>query len=280
MKRFCSLILALCLLAVTLFACACGKEKEPAEPNTVTITFPEGYTVTQYASLLEKNGVCSASAFMEACKTIPEGYEELLSGTSQDGRVFALEGYLFPDTYEFYKNESVSSVLARFLKNTRSKLGTDTLAQAEALGISVDQLLTFASVIQAECSIASEMPHVASVFHNRLQSSSFPYLGSDVTRQYIEQKMKSYITTCNETTPGTYDYNTLFGNYCTNDSYTYKRSGLPIGPVGNPGSEAIAAALNPSTTSDYYFFTDADGGFHYYTNYKDFQTEWNTKYKH
>lgn len=279
MKRITSLLLALGLLVVTVLACSCGK-KEEEQPNTVTITFPEGYTISQYASLLEKNGVCSASAFLDACKTIPTGYEDLLAGTAQDGRVFALEGYLFPDTYEFYKNEDVNTVLARFLKNTRAKLSSDTLSRATELGLSTDELLTFASMVQAECSIPAEMGHVASVFWNRLNSSSFPYLGSDVTRQYIEQKMKSYIDRSNEAVPGTYDYDKVFGDYCTNDAYQHKTSGLPVGPIGNPGAHAIDAVLNPSQTEDYYFFTDADGGFHYYTNYKDFQYEWQTKYKH
>lgn len=274
-KRFLCTLTALLLCLACL--CGCGKKVEPApEPNTVTVTFPEGYTVTQYAALLEKNNVCSAAAFEDACRTIPAGYESVLGETKQDGRVFALEGYLFPDTYEFYLGENVDSVLSRFLKNTVSKVDASMIEQAKAKGLTVNQLFTLASIVQAECSVPNEMPHVSSVFWNRLNSTGFPYLGSDPTRQYIEQKMKSYI----DAHADLYNYDNLFANYCTNDGYSKKISGLPVGPIGNPGSHALNAVLNPSSTGDYYFFTDVNMGYHYYTNYRDFCNEWQYKYKH
>ncbi len=278
MKRIPCALLALIML-FTL--CACGRKvQEEPVVNTVTITFPEGYTVLQYAALLEQNGVCAAADFEEACKTIPEGYEALLAGTSQDGRVFALEGYLFPDTYEFYFNENVTSVVSRFLKNLQARVTDDMLAKAQSKGLSLHTLLTLASIVQAECSVTSEMNHVSSVFWNRLNSNAFPYLGSDPTRQYVEKKCKAYLDTVNAATPGAYNYDQVFANYCTNDGYNNKIKGLPVGPIGNPGIEAIHAVLNPTPSEDCYFFTDADMGYHYFTNYRDFCNEWQYKYKH
>lgn len=266
------MVLVLCL---SLVACG-GKQEEEITTvdNTSTVTFPEGYTITQMAQLLEDNQVCSAADFMTACQSIPSGYETLFEGVTTEGKVFVLEGYLFPDTYNFYKNSDAASVLKIILNNTASKVTADDLAKVQSLGYSLEQIMTLASIIQSECSVSSEMGHVSSVFWNRLNSNSFPYLGSDVTRQYIEVKMKDYISQSG------LDYNTLFANYCTNDNYELKTSGLPIGPICNPGIEAIRAALSPDSTTDYYFFTDADNGFHYYDNYNSFLYDWNTKYKH
>ena len=277
-KRLFALLMALAMTACLLTgltSCGSSEEEETTTvDNTSTVTFPEGYTISQMAQLLEDNEVCSAADFMAACQTIPEGYEDLLSGVSTEGKVFVLEGYLFPDTYNFYKNSDAVSALKIILNNTASKITEEDMARAEALGYSLEQMLTLASIVQSECSVSSEMGHVASVFWNRLNSSSFPYLGSDVTRQYIEVKMKDYIEA------QAMDYDTLFANYCTNDSYSLKTSGLPVGPVCNPGKSAIQAVLYPDTSSDYYFFTDEDMGYHYYQTFNDFSYEWNTKYKH
>ena len=273
MKRILSLVLALALCALCFTACRKDKEPDPETTtvsNTVTVTFPEGITVLEIAEKLEKKGVCSAESFEEVCKSVPEGYEDLLSDTSADGRVFALEGYLFPDTYEFYKDEPAEDVVKRFLDNLASKLTDDMYDQATAKGfLNMDQLLSFASVIQAEASDPKEMPGVAGVFYNRLlDPAGYPYIGSDVTRQYIDTKMKDYIE--EQGLP----YDTLFGNYITNDAYTNKTSGLPIGPVCNPGLAAIKAALDPEESDYYYFFTDPDWNYYYFTNLSDFQTAW------
>lgn len=253
-------ILAALLAAVLcLSLAACGKEQS----NTVTITFPEGSTVIDIAESLEKNGVCKAEDFEKACRSVPDGYNRLFSDYSADGRVFALEGYLFPDTYEFYKGESADMAVKRFLDNTNAKITDQDIQDAKAIGFTLDQALTFASIVQTEASDPKQMPGVSSVFHNRLSSVNFPYIGSDVTRQYVEVKCKSYIE------KNGLDYNTLFGNYCTNDGYTFKRKGLPIGPVCSCGTNALQATLHPKKSKYYYFFTDPQGGYHYNVNYAD-----------
>ena len=266
------------ILLMILSLCACSNkdesQKTTTEPPTVRITFPEGYTILQIAELLEEKGVCSANDFTELCKTVPEGYSALLGNVSAENKIFVLEGYIFPDTYDFYIGEGAKNALSRFLGNTRSKITQQDFARAEELGYTMDEIFTLASIIQSEAGIASEMPKVSSVFHNRLnsQASGFPYLGSDVTRHYIEKKMKQYIE------DHELEYETLFAAYCTNDGYDNKTQGLPAGPICNPGMSAIEAALYPDDTEYLYFFTDPDGGFHYNTSLKSHQSEYYSYY--
>lgn len=270
-------VLCLCLsliLCTLLFAC--GRDDDRGSKTTsiptVTITFPEGYTILQISEKLEKNGVCSAADFTELCKTVPDGYNALLGDVDTANRIFALEGYIFPDTYEFYVNEGAENALARFLSNTRSKITVSYFDRAKELGMSMSEVFTLASIIQSECSIPAEMPKVSSVFHNRLKnrSNGFPYLGSDVTRHYIEKKMKGYIE------KNDLDYDTLFAAYCTNDTYLLKTGGLPAGPICNPGISAINAALWPDDDDYLYFFTDNEGAFHYHKTYSEFKKDWNS----
>lgn len=237
--------------------------------KTVTITFPEGSTVLDVAEKLEQKGVCSAEEFETLCTNVPAGYDRLFEGVTPDGRVFVLEGYLFPDTYDFYKEEGAAKALDRFLKNMNSKVSDEDLAKAKEHGYTLDQVLTLASVIQSEASDPKNMPMVASVFANRLkEGSGFGYIGSDVTRHYIERKMKAYIEEKG------LDYNALFGNYCTNDAYQYKKAGLPVGPICNAGAAAIQAALNPAESSYYYFFTDNDWNYYYNETLAGHQSQW------
>ena len=246
-----------------------AQEKALAE-KTVTVTFPEGSTVLDIAEKLEKNNVCSAADFEAVCSKVPEGYDRLFEGVTEENRVFVLEGYLFPDTYEFYKEEGAEKAAKRFLDNMNAQITDDDLAKAKARGYTLDQALTLASVIQSEASDPANMPMVASVFVNRLkEGSGFPYLGSDVTRHYIERKMKAYIEA------NGLDYNTLFGAYCTNDGYTYKTTGLPAGPICNMGKSAIEAALSPAESNYYYFFTDNDWNYYYNETLSGHQTQWN-----
>ncbi len=269
-KRIVAALLAV-ILCISL--AACGKQETQEVPNTVTLTFPEGSTVLTIAESLERNGVCSAEEFEKACSSVPEGYDRLFADYDPTGRVFALEGYLFPDTYEFYKGERPAMAVGRFLDNLNSKISDQDLQDAKAMGYTLDEVLTLASVIQTEASDPKQMPKVSSVFHNRLNSSAFPYIGSDVTRQYIEVKCKAYIRN------NGLDYDTLFGNYCTNDGYDRKTMGLPIGPVCNPGSSAVSAALHPDNDKYLYFFTDPQGGYHYNVNLNDHITQYNQSRK-
>ncbi len=244
--------------------------EQALQDRIVTVTFPEGSTVLDIAEKLEANNVCTAEEFQEICTTIPEGYDRLFDGVTTENKVFVLEGYLFPSTYEFYKEEGAEAAVKRFLNAMNNTISDDDLAKASEMGYTLNEVLTLASIIQSEASDPANMPMVSSVFANRLkEGSGFGYLGSDVTRHYIERKMKTYIEEHG------LDYNTLFGSYCTNDTYTYKISGLPVGPICNVGTSAIQAALNPEESNYYYFFTDNDWNYYYNETLSGHQTQWN-----
>ena len=257
-KNRIKIITALVVSAAMLFgfsACSLGETRQPevTEPttsNVVRITFPEGTAVSQAAQLLEENGVCSAAEFMAAANDPlnAEGYSFEIPNSEE--RAFLLEGYVFPDTYEFYRNESASAALKRFLKNTESKLTEEIASRCDELGYTVDEILTVASIIQEEAGDPAEMGKVSSVIHNRLNSSRFPRLQCDVATFYLRDYVKPYVDEAR--------YETLVELY-----NTYNCEGLPAGPITNAGMDAINAALYPENTDYFYFVTDSEGDYLY-----------------
>lgn len=262
--------LMLCAVMVFSFA-ACNpgegipflstKSKTTLPDNTVTVTFPEGYTIVQIAQKLEQSKVCSAQAFLEACKKPAAGIEL----DNADDRVFLLEGYIFPDTYEFYLESDARAVVDKFIENYNSKITDEMKQRAKTLGYTMDQMMTLASVIQKECDAdIDECANVSSVFHNRLKDpASFPKLESDVTTFYVSQNLKDVI--------GYQDGVALENQNDEVKKYmklysTYYREGLPVGPICNPGLKAINAALHPAETNYVFFLTDKSGEHFYYAS--------------
>lgn len=216
--------------------------------STVKLTFPEGYTVSQIAAKLSSNGVCSTAEFYAALndEQLLKDYDFLADITDKSLRYKVLEGYLYPDTYEFYIDETPKSVVKRFLDNFQSKWDDMFAEKAKKSNYSIDEILTVASIIEREAKNSEQMPAIASVIYNRLSSSSFPYINCDSTGKYISAYEEEL------TAKGTY------ANYLK--SYdTYQKTGLPVGPICNPGKQAIDAALAPDSTSYYYFLHDKDG---------------------
>ena len=237
------------------------KSKTTLPDNTVTVTFPEGYTIVQIAQKLEQSKVCSAQAFLEACKKPAAGIEL----DNADDRVFLLEGYIFPDTYEFYLESDARSVVDKFIENYNSKITDEMKQRAKTLGYTMDQMMALASVIQKECDAdIDECANVSSVFHNRLKDpASFPKLESDVTTFYVSQNLKDVI--------GYQDGVALENQNDEVKKYmelysTYYREGLPVGPICNPGLKAINAALHPADTNYVFFLTDKSGEHFYYAS--------------
>ena len=259
------LILALVILAFSIgktdipFVTTKPAETAPTEPLTVTVTFPEGFTLVQIAERLEENNVCSASEFIaltnnyEYIQTF--GYTFTEGITNPESRAFYLEGYIFPDTYEFYKNESPERALKRFLDNTELKLTAEYKQKAEESGYTIDEIITLASIVQKESFTHDSVKNVASVLHNRLASASFSKLQCDVTIHYIND----YVTNSKHLSGDTTNYAELYN--------TYKCDGLPAGPITNPGLAAIEAALYPAETNYYYFVTDSEWNYYYASTY-------------
>ncbi len=216
--------------------------------NTVKVTFPEGYNIDQIAAKLDDSGVCSAEAFFKAMESedIFADFEFLSSVTDKELRYRVLEGYLYPDTYEFYIGESPASVIERFLKNFENKWSDAYASKAKALGYTIDEVITIASILEKEAFDAAQMPVIASVLYNRLDSSSFPFINCDSTAKYIENFKDSLEA------QGKYaDYMKVYD--------TYQKTGLPIGAICCPGADAIHAALHPENSDYYYFLHDAEG---------------------
>ncbi len=210
----------------------------------------------QIAKRLEANGVCKAADFIDMTQTYDFSYYSLVGALSQNAnRCFRLEGYLYPATYEFYKNEKPQDAVGRFLRVSESRITADDRARAQELGMSVDQILTLASIIEKECGSAAEMKNVSSVFHNRLDAGM--KLQSDATIYYCEVYIEPNIT------GNTERFNAYYN--------TYKCAALPSGPICNPGRNAIQAALYPADTPYYYFLSDANGKYYYAETYAQHQ---------
>ncbi len=229
------------------------KTKEVAK-NVVTVNFYEGMKLTEIAKRLEENGVCGYDEFLEAARTESFEYEfETMMGTSEL-IYYKWEGYLFPDTYEFYTNSTPRSVIAKFIDNFNNKVTSEYYLRMQELGLSLEELITLASVIQSEAAYMEDMEKVSSAFHNRLApGSGLPYLQSDVTWFYYEQEIEPNVE--DEALSDSY-----LSAYYTYPNY---KVGLPVGPICNPGMNAIKAALYPADTNYYYFVTDKYGKFYY-----------------
>ena len=268
MKKTVSAIICCILVMLSFSACDAGegvpflttKSSTTTVKNTVTVTFPEGFTILEIAERLAENNVCSKTEFLEICN---QPYEGIKIENPQD-RIFLLEGYIFPDTYEFYFNSDPKAVLDKFISNYNKKVTPEIKAKAEALGYTMDEMLTLASIIQKECDEdIAECEAVSSVFHNRLESPSFPLLQSDVTTFYITQKLGDYLG---------YQKDVKLENQSDEIRHymsiysTYYCKGLSAGPICNPGIKAINAAVSPADTDYYYFLTDPTGEDFYYAS--------------
>lgn len=230
-----------------IYALRSGEERD----DIVKISFPEGMSVHEIADELEENNVCSAKAFLDAVQNDDlSGYDFIPQVEEGSLRYLRLEGYVFPDTYYFFVGENPSAVLKKFLDAFDKRVTDEMRQQIEDMGLTLDEAITMASIIQKEASDVQEMADVASVFYNRLNNSSkFPKLQSDVTINYVESDIKPYLEISNQEMYDAYN--------------TYECNGLPVGPVCNPGVDAINAVLYPSSTNYYFFISDKDGKYYY-----------------
>lgn len=227
------------------------KEPVPSK-DTVRVTIPEGLTALQIGELLEKNGVCGRTDFLNLVRSGDIEHEALKNLPANKYRYYALEGYLFPDTYDFYINESVGSVVRKFLDNFQRRVLNDLSMALRDTDLTLDELITLASIIQRESSDTAYMNMVSSVFHNRLDhSDTFPQLQSDPTISYVTDNILPQLDIRDDAYYGAYS--------------TYICNGLPVGPISNPGVAAIRAAIYPSDSEYYFFLTDADGNFYFAT---------------
>jgi UPF0755 protein len=205
------------------------------------VLHPEGATVEELARALEANRLARADDVLRAASD-----PQLLR--SLDVNAPSLEGYLFPDTYQFVRGMSVEEMLGRMVQRLRSKLTPETLARAAARDLDLHQLLTLASIIEREAVDPEEQRLISAVFWNRLHAD-MP-LQADPTVQYAVDKQRHALTRAD--LGAQHPYN------------TYLRRGLPPGPIASPGLGAIEAALDPAPVK-YLYFVARDDRRHYFS---------------
>lgn len=214
--------------------------------ETVNITFVEGTSIYDAAKLLAENNVCDAERFIYYFNAGGFGFDfETKLPTSTASKFYRMEGYLFPDTYTFYVDSEPESVCMKIYQNFENKMTEEFYNQMQRKNMTLDEVITLASIVQAEASDPAEMKKIAAVFENRLLNpDDFPKLQSDPTKYYVEEVIKPNIQV-----PST----AIFDAY-----NTYEGNGLPPGAIGNPGLDAIEAVLYPSPNKYYYFAADID----------------------
>ena len=245
----------------------------------VEITFPEGYTCAQAFRLLEEKGVCSA-AELEEWAVNGELSEYWFLENIERGSKYCLEGYLYPDTYEFYTNSEPQIVLEKFLDAFDMRF-TDIMKEdlqvmqsryanlLAAEGYSGDyiaqhpltlhQVITVASVVERETANDAESYDIASVFYNRVTDPDILTMGSDATVFYA---IGDYYREQKELTQADLDSDSPYN--------TRKAQGIPPGPICNPGAYSLYAALDPNDTDYHYFIYDAANSQHLFsTTYQE-----------
>lgn len=223
--------------------------KDTNNANTITVTIPEGFNVEDIAARVEENGICTKDEFLSAVKSYP-----LPAYVSDNAdKRYNLEGFLFPDTYNFeigVKPEYIiETMIKRFEEVFKEITASDTITEEE-----VEKVVNVASIIEKEARVDEDRPLIASVIYNRLKQNMPLQIDATVIYAhgyYIESVRNRHLAIESK-------YNT----------YLYK--GLPVGPICNPGVESLKAALNPAST-DYLFYLLASDDEHYFTNnYDDF----------
>lgn len=248
----------------TLFdyhALVSGMNTNSSYRETVTVAIPEGFSCAQIFKLLEEKGVCPASELEEYAANNDFNDYWFLKDI-QRGNKYALEGFLFPDTYEFYTNDTPKRVFIKFLNRFANvftdemqsyieKLNKDLTAKMKKNGCSseyieshqmtVYKVITVASMIERESANSGENYSIASVIYNRLTNPDYPYLNIDATIIYALGG-KTELTEADLQVDSPYN--------------TYKYKGLPPGAISNPGLLSIQAALSPAKTDFYYYALD------------------------
>jgi UPF0755 protein len=202
------------------------------------VTIPEGYTMFDIAKAMEEAGLGSAADFLHVAET----QTQLIADLAPEAT--SLEGYLFPNTYQFTRTESLEEMAAAMVHQFRQ------VAQQIGLGVGpnldVTKVVTMASIVEKETAAPEERPRVASVYFNRLALKMA--LDADPSVIYAELLA------------GTYQGSLHHDDLAVDSPYnTYRFPGLPPGPIGNPGRSALQAALHPDSTDFLYFVSDDNG---------------------
>lgn len=227
--------------------------------DTVTVTFPEGYNAFQIGETLENAGLCTKDEFITAVNTHTFDISFWSEIKDDPNKLVKLDGFLFPDTYQFFPDEDVDSIIMRMLTNFEAKVLTDDNKKLlETSGYTLEDWVIFASIIQKEAANVEEMYNVSAVFTNRMEEGSpYPQLESCTTNNYINDFMTPILGTPSKEMLTAYD--------------TYGMVGFPVGAIANPGLDALDAALRPNDTPYYFFVTDIEFTHYYGKTFEEHQ---------
>lgn len=233
-------------------ASAITSEESPVETDnpTLAVTIPEGWRIRQIADAVGAAGLNGgADAFLAGLTRFDVSGYDFLAGIDNSRDPEALEGFLFPDTYQFKADTPPEDLIQLMLDNFASKFN-DTLRQRAAdAGLTVREVLIFASLVEREASISEERPIIADVYRSRIEEGW--RLDADPTVQYVLGDEGDW-------------WPKLTGEDLAVDSpyNTYRNLGMPPGPICNPGIDSILAALDPAQTDYMFFVAKGDTGEH------------------
>ncbi len=227
----------------------------PVPPReTVTITIPEGFTTDDIIDLCVAKGIGTREGFVDAINNAELDYwflEPLKEGTHEE-RFYRLDGYLYPDTYYFYTTSSEVSVLKKILNNFNKKFAKAYETRCQELGITIDEAIILASIIQAEAKYAADYQYVSSVLYNRINNTrEFTRLDCDATLQYYFRHTEG--ARHPELTASDLKVDSAYNTRITGDSF------YTPGPICSPSLTAIKAALYPADTQFYFFICKPNG---------------------
>jgi len=223
---------------------------QTAIPEEIFVTVPEGYTIKKTAALLDTGGVIKGSDYLSQAVTGQFNYDflkDLKPGAS-------LEGFLFPDTYLIPRTGTAKQLITLQLDQFNRRWNDTRKGQATQRKLNPLQVVTIASMIEREALFDEDRPLVASVIYNRLSAGWA--LDIDATVLYAKGAWQATVTTDDRKIDSPYN--------------TYLHTGLPPGPIANPGIKAIEAALQPATTGYFFYLSDKQGHNHYAKTNEEF----------
>lgn len=222
---------------------------EPLKNPTQDVMIPEGKTLLETAQILSEQGYIDLDHFLALCERIPTQYLFLNELAVSPDRKYPLEGYLYPDTYKMDEGWTEQQLIDRLLLQFDRVFTQQYYDRAEELGMTIDEVVTLASLIEMEAKYPADYKKISSVFHNRLNLDPPMMLQCDATIQYARIYLGLGRTTA-----------VLNKDLEINSPYnTYRNFGLPPGPICSPRVDAIEAALYPEETKYLYFFATPDG---------------------
>lgn len=224
--------------------------------ETVSVTVFEGSSIIRISKIVEEAGFCTSQEFIDVVENTDWSQFKFYQYVEDHQyKPFKMEGFLYPETYEFFPEATAYEIAETMLRHFDSLVTDDMYAQMEQQGFTLQDVVTLASYVEEEAGDPINQPDVAAVFLNRLKPDSpFPKLESDVSYYYMREQVEPYLGVGRDGSP-------IEMQEAVN---TYMCVGIPITPVSSPSISAIKAVLNPTPDSPYYFFlTDLTGKYYY-----------------